>query len=119
MENKKKLVYVDDVKDNFCNACSTRKRYKWSISDCRESGPHENRCFKMRLIENVTTVDVVKIVYGHWERTDKYNEDSNVRCSRCKMEFDYIDGVCYLVEGVELPNYCPNCGADMRGKGNE
>ena len=60
------------------------------------------------------SVDAVEVVYGQWERIDKYDEDSNVRCSRCKMEFDYIDGMCYLVEGVELPNYCPNCGADMR-----
>ena len=65
-----------------------------------------------------SNAEVVKVVHGRWERTDKYDEDSDVRCSRCKMEFDYIDGMCYLVEGVELPNYCPNCGADMRGNDN-
>lgn len=68
---------------------------------------------------DMPTVDAVEVVYGQWERTDKYYEDSNVRCSRCKMEFDYIDGMCYLVEGVELPSYCPNCGADMRGDFND
>lgn len=35
-------------------------------------------------------------------------------CSVCgKQAYDFIEG---CVEGVEyLPNYCPNCGADMRG----
>lgn len=35
-------------------------------------------------------------------------------CSVCgKQAYDFIEG---FVEGIEyLPNYCPNCGADMRG----
>lgn len=35
-------------------------------------------------------------------------------CSVCgKQAFDFIEG---YVEGVEyLPNYCPNCGARMKG----
>ena len=58
-------------------------------------------------------VDVTKVVHGRWERTSMYDEDSSVQCSECLMEFDYIDGMCYLVTGSELPLYCPNCGAKM------
>ena len=38
-----------------------------------------------------------------------------VECSVCgKQAIDFIDG---YVDGVEyLPNFCPNCGADMRGE---
>jgi hypothetical protein len=66
-------------------------------------------------IKDLPTVDAVEVVHGRWIKTNKYDEDSSVQCSKCLMEFDYIDGVCYLVIGSELPNYCPNCGADMRG----
>lgn len=43
---------------------------------------------------------------GEWVGLDE--------CSVCgKQAYDFIDG---CVEGVEyLPNFCPNCGADMRG----
>jgi hypothetical protein len=67
------------------------------------------------LVQDAPTVDAVEVVHGRWIKTNKYDEDSSVQCSKCLMEFDYIDGVCYLVIGSELPNYCPNCGAYMRG----
>ena len=50
---------------------------------------------------------------GKWIKVDEYDKDSNVICSNCNMEFSYIDGICYLVCGEELPNYCPNCGGKM------
>ena len=52
---------------------------------------------------------------GEWIKIDKYDKESNVQCSVCLEEFDYIDGVCYLCHGYELPLFCPNCGADMQG----
>lgn len=66
-------------------------------------------------IVNAPTVDAVEVVHGHWKRTSMYDEESSVQCSACLMEFDYIDGMCYLVTGSELPFYCPNCGAKMDG----
>ena len=53
---------------------------------------------------------------GEWIKIDKYDKESNVQCSVCLEDFDYIDGVCYLCHGYELPLFCPNCGADMRGE---
>ena len=64
-------------------------------------------------IFDTPTADAVEVVHGRWIKTNKYDEDSSVQCSKCLMEFDYIDGVCYLVTGSELPHYCPNCGAKM------
>ena len=101
METEKRLI---DANKYPCQHCE--------VSYCYKNCEKFNAWFKK-------TVDAVEVVHGHWERINKYDEDSDVRCSRCKMEFDYIDGMCYLVEGVELPNYCPNCGADMRGNDND
>ena len=66
-------------------------------------------------IVEALTVDAVEVVHGRWKRTSMYDEESLVQCSECLMEFDYIDGMCYLVTGSELPFYCPNCGAKMDG----
>ena len=62
---------------------------------------------------------LVPKVRGEWIKIDKYDKESNVQCSACLEEFDYIDGVCYLCHGYELPLFCPNCGADMRGDNDE
>ena len=64
----------------------------------------------------VQPMEIEPVQRGRWKRTRRYDEDAPVQCSQCLMEFDYIDGMCYLVAGEELPFYCPNCGAKMDGE---
>lgn len=47
---------------------------------------------------------------GEWIETSSYDE--NIICSLCKTEFN---GDIKLICGGENPNFCPECGADMRG----
>ncbi len=101
---KARLIEADEVKDNFCNACSTCKRYKWPIAECREEGPHINKCFKMRLIDNATTVDAVKVVHATWENV----QNGKGCCSNCHR-LDSIDN---------LATHCRYCGARMEGNSN-
>ena len=42
-----------------------------------------------------------------------YPADECVYCSKCKTE--YYENDLYM-GGSEFPNFCPNCGADMRGE---
>ena len=53
------------------------------------------------------TVEFVKRKKGKWISLDdfrgKYNE-FGYKCSECKEQSDYEE------------NFCPNCGADMRGE---
>ena len=53
------------------------------------------------LIESVPAADVRPVVRGRWE-----NFRGKPRCSKCKAVWpeDYYDH-----------NFCPRCGADMRG----
>ena len=67
-----------------------------------------------KAIKKISPEDVRPAVRGEWINTDAFDKESNVKCSECEMEFDYIDGICYLCAGHRLPNFCPNCGADMR-----
>ena len=54
--------------------------------------------------------DAVK--HGKWERTDAYPH--RIYCSRCYKT--YISNDEWL-ERWEFPmNFCPECGADMRGE---
>lgn len=48
---------------------------------------------------------------GKW-REYNYPGQEHVYCSSCKEEY-YVDDL--LLGRNEYPNYCPNCGASMRG----
>ena len=51
-------------------------------------------------INETPSADVAEVRHGKWELA----WSSNVyKCSLCKFKYRYID------------NFCPNCGADMRG----
>lgn len=49
---------------------------------------------------------------GHWVGID--DEPCDVyECDRCGTTYDTVDNT------WDLPNFCPNCGADMREENNE
>lgn len=55
--------------------------------------------------------------HGTWEPGESYDHDGWMRCSRCHTSFNSDD--LYSVgekNWSELPNYCPHCGACMRGE---
>ena len=63
-------------------------------------------------IKALPVADVVEVVHGAW--VDYMVRDW--RCSVCGekiAKFRNVDGYCY----DDKPNYCPNCGARMDGKG--
>lgn len=100
-------------RETRCALMCSRCGHKITEKGCKKL--HRNYCKKCgQAIDWLESeVKVVPVVHGHWIKKEKYSNDSNVVCSECKMEFNYIDGVCYLVSGSVLPNYCPNCGAKM------
>ena len=66
-----------------------------------------------KAINNAPAADVAPVVHGRW--VDKMVRDWH--CSECGKKVPrqvYFDGYCY----ADKLNYCPNCGADMRGDGN-
>ena len=46
---------------------------------------------------------------GHWITTRTWEHDGELYCDRCGFTHDFIDN------HTAQYNYCPNCGADMRG----
>ena len=73
--------------------------------------------FLKKLIRKQPTVDAVEVVHGEWEECDWVKYDGHgecvhypkaaLRCSNCCNAFKK--------ELLWKDNYCPNCGADMRG----
>lgn len=58
-------------------------------------------------LSDIPAADVRPVVYGEW--------DSNDCCTNCGEEADYN-----WERGIHFySDFCPNCGADMRGKANE
>jgi hypothetical protein len=64
-------------------------------------------CDLKELLEDVPTVDAVEVVHGRWEKAEYCGF---VKCDQCKDV--YIDES-WLDDGRW--NYCPHCGAKMRG----
>lgn len=58
------------------------------------------------VIDDVLTADVRENVHGEW-----IVKGQDVYCSHCKKESGYN-----WHGASAFSNYCPNCGADMRGE---
>ena len=69
------------------------------------------------VIMNMPTIEAEPVRHGKWTADENLYTQGMAVCSCCKTEY-YRDDL-YMVgnDGQgELPNYCPNCGADMRGE---
>lgn len=76
--------------------------------------------FAARAIEAEPPADVKPVVRGEWiSKGENAFEWCDYKCSVCGQAPDYF------VYGTEewgcgeLPNFCPNCGADMRKEAND
>ena len=71
-----------------------------------------------RLIDTIPPADVKPVVKGEWldyaDKWDMRRKRHDYRCPKCGNRADYF--VCGTEEWwcAYEPNYCPNCGADMR-----
>lgn len=66
------------------------------------------------MVDDAPTVDAVEVVHSQWdtvfyERNGTLASYSHI-CPKCKYFYRDVHFKGY--------NYCPNCGADMRGDGN-
>ena len=105
--------------DNAPTVVPDNDIFEW-CTDCKEYDQEKHCCprWSSKIREAVEEIKQCKLdelrPKGEWIETNSYDE--NIICSFCKTEFD---GDIKLVCGGENPNFCPNCGADMRKGGKE
>ena len=67
----------------------------------------ENSGWTLReLVDNFPTADVRENVHGEWINLN----NGNMRCPNCKIVYRM---------SMYPRNFCPNCGAEMRGDNND
>lgn len=65
------------------------------------------------LVKRQMTVDAVPVRHGRW----KHKKDlKQFFCDQCGEPSLTEDDIYFY--GMEFPNFCPNCGADMRKGGD-
>lgn len=72
-----------------------------------EASKHLIQCFENK--ERFPAADVAPVVHGEWIIIDRTEMFTELKCSHCGHKM--LTGANSL-----YPNYCPNCGADMRGE---
>lgn len=61
-------------------------------------------------IDSEPAADVAPVVHGRWLEQEKYTFGIMYDCSLCGHR---------ILDNGHPWNYCPNCGADMRGSNDE
>lgn len=74
----------------------------------------------MASVDSIPSADVRPNIHGHWIKINSGDEDfpESIVCDRCNHENSHLDfnehnepiGKVFVTS-----NFCPNCGADMRG----
>ena len=86
---KRLIIYADDLIKCLKKHDRRIPGIPWSITGIQN------------ILKELKPVDAVQVVHGRWVW-----RDGCFHCTNCKYTEDHIT------------NYCPNCGADMRGNGN-
>lgn len=63
-------------------------------------------------IKDAPTIEAEQVRHGRWIEPEEYTGHTEWHCSYCG------DVVCTIC-GYPSANYCPNCGAKMRGEADE
>ena len=109
----KKLPSAQPDLDEWCTDCS-------EYDQERHCCPRWNRVIRQTLKDAQPTADVRENVKGRWvevvDRTEMYDKEGVktwgmlFQCNQCGFVLNAVES------HTGQYNYCPNCGADMRGE---
>lgn len=106
----RRLIDADDLLKAFEALELMNGEYAESFTNMAGNRSMEIECAK-DYIDNAKTINAVPVVHAHWIKQKR----EIFKCSNCGNYLDF-GGV---NAGRGDANYCPNCGADMRGEQDE
>lgn len=68
------------------------------------------------IVAEEPTLDCAPVKRGHWEKEEDFI-GKKYRCTMCKEVIRYDRA--YVCQGELIFDFCPFCGADMRGEEND
>ena len=104
--DRRKIIYQDDAIDALCKSeCGCNN------AECRHRDNTDFcvTCDSVNIIKSLPSVQPERKT-GRWIKTARWGRV--YYCNQCRNYLDF-DGV---NAGRGSTNFCPNCGADMRGE---
>ena len=77
----------------------------WTVED----RPHE--VMPTDLVDRIKALPSADAVQGEWIEVEDYNGDVHYKCDQCGEEWTFP----YGTPKENNANFCPNCGARMKG----
>ncbi len=103
---------MDDVRLIDANLVYKKILFFYNVSVITSRKEAYAKC--LDIVHNATTVDAMPVKRGHWIATID-GLAPRIECSNCHISSRQNHLLAVSVDGSELPRFCPNCGADMRG----
>ena len=98
-------AFLKDAETRYCMPCR-RAGKDYNGLNCRACWVDD----MMGDVDDAPAADVAPVRHGRWIEQEKYNFGIMYDCSLCGDR---------ILDNGHSWNYCPNCGADMRGINDE
>ena len=115
MTNEKRLIDANEFWNRLSHVVYDIFTYPDRPYDCARVGYYTETI--QTVLEQTRSVDAVEVVHAMWVYDGRSDEYFCSNCYKPPISFrrEMNCGVGELVE-VCFSDYCPNCGADMRGE---
>ena len=88
------------------------------VDTCKEcAADHRQLAEWLKELKERRAANVQPIKHGRWICNEELYYNGMTKCSCCNEEY-YTEDIQNLQGDLRTVNYCPNCGADMRGDEN-
>ena len=82
--------------------------------DCDGMESETVPCNFYAYVSEMPTVDAVPVKRGKWSEYSRNALETYIECTNCCVASRPIHLQMVTKDGSGLPDFCPNCGADMR-----
>jgi len=109
-------MIIKDFK-NLPSAQPEQHLDEWCV-DCKEYDKEKHFCPRWNRVIRQTLLDAQpEHKTGRWIPDDS---ELGIKCNKCGKSFsDYVNAGTEYIFLEEIPNFCPNCGAEMEGERKE